>query len=68
MQLLASAGVRIEASAGKRSGGALNRLAARFRALPLPVIGRIEDNGLVFDLRCLEDETAFTAQLDRLDA
>ena len=66
VELLASAGVRIALPGRKRSGSALNRLAARFRALPLPVIGRIEDDGLVFDLRCLEDEAQFLSQLDSL--
>ena len=43
-----------------------NRLAARFRALPVPVIGRLEDGALILDLRTLEDETAFVAQLEKL--
>jgi L-seryl-tRNA(Ser) seleniumtransferase len=51
----------------KRAGGAaLTRLAAAFRALPIPVIGRIEDGCLRFDLRCLEDEAAFVRQLSQL--
>ena len=51
----------------KRPGGsALSRLAAAFRALPIPVIGRIEDGCLKFDLRCLEDEQAFLGQLPEL--
>jgi L-seryl-tRNA(Ser) seleniumtransferase len=51
----------------KRGGGAaLARLAAAFRALSIPVIGRIEDGCLRFDLRCLEDEDAFVGQLSKL--
>jgi L-seryl-tRNA(Ser) seleniumtransferase len=51
----------------KQTGGsALSRLAAAFRALPIPVIGRIEDGCLKFDLRCLEDEQAFLGQLPEL--
>jgi len=42
------------------------RLAARFRRLPTPVIGRLQDGALLFDLRCLEDEAAFLDQLSRL--
>jgi L-seryl-tRNA(Ser) seleniumtransferase len=34
--------------------------------LPLPVIGRIKEGALLFDLRCLEDEAAFTNQLNGL--
>jgi len=51
-----------------RSGGRVERLAAAFRALPLPTIGRIADGALLFDLRCLEDADGFLAQLDRLVA
>ncbi|MBU6269458.1 MAG: L-seryl-tRNA(Sec) selenium transferase [Sphingomonadales bacterium] len=46
-----------------RAGGALKALAARLAALPVPMIGRIADNRLLLDLRCLEDEAAFAAQL-----
>lgn len=48
-----------------RKGGALNRLEAALRALPLPVIGHIADNALHLDLRCLQtaEEAAFVAQL-----
>jgi L-seryl-tRNA(Ser) seleniumtransferase len=41
-------------------------LAARFRALPVPVIGRLQDGAFVLDLRCLEDEAAFASQLEAL--
>jgi L-seryl-tRNA(Ser) seleniumtransferase len=41
----------------------LEALAARLRALPIPVIGRIHDGALWLDLRCLEDEAAFMANL-----
>ena len=39
---------------------------APLRGLPIPVIGRIEAGNVVLDLRCLEDEAAFLAQLDGL--
>ncbi|HKT20201.1 MAG TPA: L-seryl-tRNA(Sec) selenium transferase [Stellaceae bacterium] len=68
-QALPSAGLALRPAAEKRgAGAALNRLAAAFRALPIPAIGRIERGALVFDLRCLEDEAAFVAQLARLEA
>jgi len=34
------------------------------RALPIPVIGRIHDDAVWLDLRCLEDEAAFVSQLE----
>jgi L-seryl-tRNA(Ser) seleniumtransferase len=34
--------------------------------MPIPVIGRVHDGGLWLDLRCLEDEAAFTAQCSTL--
>jgi L-seryl-tRNA(Ser) seleniumtransferase len=49
-----------------RSGKALEALADRLRALPIPVIGRIAADRLLLDLRCLEDEESFTAQLGAL--
>ncbi|MGE4218250.1 MAG: L-seryl-tRNA(Sec) selenium transferase [Alphaproteobacteria bacterium] len=51
---------------GRRPGATLNRIAAAFRALPVPVVGRIHDDAFLLDLRCLEDESGFLAQLDRL--
>jgi L-seryl-tRNA(Ser) seleniumtransferase len=47
-------------------GGGLDRLAEAFRRLPIPVIGRIQDETLLFDLRTLDDETAFARQLPQL--
>jgi L-seryl-tRNA(Ser) seleniumtransferase len=42
------------------------RLAARFRRLPVPVIGRLQDGAFILDLRCLENEAAFVSQLEKL--
>jgi L-seryl-tRNA(Ser) seleniumtransferase len=39
------------------------QLAARLRGLPQPVIGRIHQGAVMLDLRCLEDEAAFLAQI-----
>ena len=52
--------------AGRGGGRALKRLEQALRALPLPVIGRIHDGMLCLDLRCLEDDSRFTAQLAEL--
>ncbi|HWB52010.1 MAG TPA: L-seryl-tRNA(Sec) selenium transferase [Stellaceae bacterium] len=47
----------------QHSGKAVEALAQRLRDLPIPVIGHIESGRLVLDLRCLEDEAGFAAQL-----
>ena len=50
----------------KRSGRALAALAAAWRDLPLPVIGRVADGRLLLDLRCLEDPADLVGQLAQL--
>lgn len=49
--------------AGRLDGRALERLAAAWRALPQPVIGRLSDNQFLMDLRCLDDVATFRTQL-----
>ena len=49
-------------------GDAPERLAARLRALPLPVIGRISDGALLLDLRCLADDGALLGAISALAA
>ena len=51
---------------GRGEGRALEGLATTLRELPVPVIGRVTDGGLVLDLRCLEDEQEFVRQLGSL--
>ena len=63
---LPSAGIAIE-TPGKTRGSGAQRIAAAFRALPVPVIGRISEGAFVMDLRCLDNETEFVAQLERLE-
>jgi len=60
-----SAGLAIRALG---RSGALERLAARLRRLSIPVIGRIEDDALKLDLRCLEDEAGFLSVVAELAA
>ena len=62
---LPSAGLAIAPS--YKSGSALTGLATAFRSLPVPVIGRIRDDNFVLDLRCLENDEKFIAQLTALD-
>jgi L-seryl-tRNA(Ser) seleniumtransferase len=64
---LASAAVKITLPRQNRPSKALIRLAQAFRDLPIPVIGRITDDALWFDLRCLEDESGFIANLEGLN-
>jgi L-seryl-tRNA(Ser) seleniumtransferase len=51
---------------GRGAGTALKALEQRLRTLPIPLIGRIAEGALWLDLRCLEDEAAFVAQLRQL--
>ena len=67
---LPSAGLRCAPASGAKRGRSskLRALAAALRTLPTPVIGRVHDGALTLDLRCLDDEADFVAQLDRLGA
>lgn len=61
---LPSWGLQIYPTSGKQAGRQLQQLEARLRALPRPVIGRLHDDALWLDLRCLEADAqdAFIAQ------
>ncbi|HTI16386.1 MAG TPA: L-seryl-tRNA(Sec) selenium transferase [Trinickia sp.] len=65
---LPSYGIVVRNATGKRGGRVLMALEKRLRELPRPVIGRIADEALRLDLRCLEaaDEAVFVAQLNDL--
>jgi len=68
IERLPSAGLAL-APAGtskKGTGTALDALANALRRLPQPVIGRIAEDRLLLDLRCLEDSTSLTTQLPAL--
>ena len=62
---LPSYGLAVRHVGTGRPGRHLDRLETLLRRLPVPVIGRIADDALWLDLRCLEarDEDAFAAQL-----
>lgn len=63
---IASAGLAISCADPKASGQQIIALAAAFRALPVPVIGRIAHNAFVLDLRCLDDAAGFRTNLAAL--
>ena len=64
---LPSFALAIRPLAARREASArVEDLARTFRHLPIPVIGRVHDGALYFDLRCLDDEDRFLNQLDRL--
>jgi L-seryl-tRNA(Ser) seleniumtransferase len=66
LETLPSAGLAVRPTAKRAAGQALTLLAASLRALPIPVIGRIENQALILDLRCLEDEALFISNLSAL--
>ncbi|WP_337181900.1 L-seryl-tRNA(Sec) selenium transferase [Shinella sp.] len=59
---IASAGLRLTGT----GGDAPDRLSARLRALPVPVIGHIRDGALILDLRCLDRDEALLSALAAL--
>ena len=68
VDLITSHGIAVSV-AGKRRNAAAAQISAAFRALPEPVIGRINDGAFILDLRCLEPslEHDFAEQLKYLD-
>ena len=67
LESVPSAGLAIRPRTQRSTGRALGRLAAAFRRLPVPVIGRVEDGAQILDLRCLEDEATFATNFAALD-
>ena len=67
METVPSAGLAIRPRLAKRGGRQLTSLSMALRNLAVPVVGRIENGALILDLRCLDDEGAFVANLATLD-
>jgi L-seryl-tRNA(Ser) seleniumtransferase len=65
LETLPSGGLAVMPTKGL-PGRALDGLAERFRKLPMPVIGRINEGRFLLDLRCLDDVDTFTGQLTHL--
>jgi L-seryl-tRNA(Ser) seleniumtransferase len=63
LETIPSVGIAIEPADRKASGRRLDDLASALRALPIPVIGRMDKGALLLDLRCLDDEAEFVANL-----
>ena len=65
---LPSWGLKLYPASGKQAGRQLTQLEARLRALPRAVIGRLHDDALWLDLRCLEAtaQPQFEQQLQAL--
>ena len=66
VERLASSGLAIAPVDAKGVGRALAQLAEALRALPLPVIGRVQDDRLLLDMRCLEDAQVLIGQIGLL--
>jgi L-seryl-tRNA(Ser) seleniumtransferase len=64
LETMASAGLALRPV--NRSGKALAALADALRKLPVPVIGRIEEQAVVLDLRCVDDGDSFIVNLTGL--
>jgi L-seryl-tRNA(Ser) seleniumtransferase len=52
---LPSAALRIRCTQARGARSGLDRLARALRALPVPVVGRIHEDALWLDLRCVDD-------------
>ena len=69
VELLPSYGIKIRAkNLKKNSKKFLQSISKKFRELPIPIIGRLSKNSLIFDCRCLENTTLIIKQLEKLNS
>jgi L-seryl-tRNA(Ser) seleniumtransferase len=68
LETLPSTGIAIGPANRKSAGRRLEALVLALRQLPVPVLGHVKDGALILDLRCLDDEATFLAQLGELGA
>lgn len=63
VDLLPSAALVVRPAA---RGPSAAQVGQAFRRLPVPVVGRVQKGAFLLDLRCLDDDEAFAAQLPAL--
>lgn len=68
VERLPSAGLALAPVSPRGVGRALDELATALRRLPVPVIGRVSEDRLLLDLRCLARDEDLTGQLPALQA
>lgn len=68
IETLPSLAIAVTPALLRGSGRVLKAAVEALRALPVPVVGRIEDGVLLLDLRCLDDVDDFVANLGSLRA
>lgn len=68
VERLPSAGLALAPVSPRGVGRALDELATALRRLPVPVIGRVSEDRLLLDLRCLARDEDLTGQLPVLQA
>ena len=65
LETIPSVGLAVTPADEKKSGRHLEALGKYLRALPIPVIGRISQGAMIFDLHTLDDEAAFVLQMSK---
>ena len=69
VELLPSYGIKISAKNLKRNSNKfLQNISKKFRELPIPIIGRLSKDSLIFDCRCLENTTLIIRQIEKLNS